>query len=323
MLRAITEAKPLKILSFTDLHLDDHEARYRMSMRMVEETVQEEAPDLLLFLGDLVTGGDNAGRARAWVELMDRLALPWCPILGNHEGDNPLSLLRDEMISLFRESPYCMVPEERAVLADGSEVERETNYVVPLFNGAGDMCFKLIFFDSGADMSEEERRLYGLEDAERHVYDALTPKQVAWYREQVRADDCASMVLLHIPLPEYAEAYDRGELLAGENRESVCSSLHNSGLFAAIVEEGRTVAVAAGHDHVNDSRVLYRGVQLIYNRMGGLSSYNILSKGGTEKLLQGCTVYWVDSVGELSVDDIYYEDLLPQHREEMYTVVRK
>ena len=76
-------------------------------------------------------------------------------------------------------------------------------------------------------------------------------------------------------------------------------------------------------DMINDSRVLYKGIHLIYNRMSGLSSYNIISKKKGDKLLQGCSVYYIDSEGQLTFDDIFYEDRYPQYRDQIYAVIRK
>lgn len=69
--------------------------------------------------------------------------------------------------------------------------------------------------------------------------------------------------------------------------------------------------------------ILYQGVVMVYNRMSGMSSYNAISKKVSEKLLQGCTVYWIDEEGHLTFDDILYEDRYPQYRDEMYRVIRK
>ena len=88
-------------------------------------------------------------------------------------------------------------------------------------------------------------------------------------------------------------------------------------------EEGKTVAVVAGHDHINDSRTLYRGVVCMYNRMSGLSSYNLISKKLGSTLLQGCSVYFVDAAGAMTFGDILYEERYPQYHDDIYRVIRK
>ncbi|MGN0747932.1 MAG: metallophosphoesterase [Aristaeellaceae bacterium] len=320
MIRPVTAERPLKILGFTDMHLDGNGACARWTLRLMRETVEAEAPDLVIFAGDNVTGGDNRGRAEQLAAAMTSLGVPWCPILGNHEGDNPFSIARREMARIFRTSPCCLLPEQRAVLADGGRVDGETNYAVTLTGEDGQAVFRLIFLDSGSDMAPEDVRRFGLGGEKCHLYDYVKESQIAWYREQ--AAGCPSAVFCHIPLPEFAAGYAEGERLAGANRERVCCPMHNSGLFDALRECG-TVLCVAGHDHINDSRVRYRGVTLMYNRMSGLSSYNVISKGLGDRLIQGCSVYTVSAGGEISIGDILYEERYPQYREAIHGVIRK
>jgi hypothetical protein len=94
-------------------------------------------------------------------------------------------------------------------------------------------------------------------------------------------------------------------------------------MFDAMVESGKTIAYVTGHDHVNDYRVLYKGIQLIYNRMGGMGSYNALTKKVHDSLLQGCFVYHIGYSGQMDVEDFLYKDRLPHLYDEMYSVVRK
>lgn len=323
MIRRITRECPLKIVSFTDTHLDNNEACYNLALKLLRKTIQEEKPDLVLFVGDNVTGYDDEGRVREFAGVMADLQVPWCPVLGNHEGDSAGRLPRAEMADLLRHSPYCMMPEEKPTLSDGTPVWGHTNYVVPLFNEDGKMCFKLIFLDGGSDLSDEELEHYGITRTKTHEYDFLKDSQITWYRQQMREDDCPSMVFCHIPLPEYVDAWEKGQRLAGSKLENICCSCKNNGMFDAMVQEGKTIAYVTGHDHINDFRVLYRGIQLIYNRMSGFSSYNVISKRQGEKLMQGCSVYYVDADGKVAFGDIIYHDRYPQEREEMYRVVRK
>ena len=320
MIRPIRVERPLKILGFTDMHLDGNVACAGWTLRLMEKTVAAEAPDLVILVGDNVTGGDNRGRAEQLAGAMTALGVPWCPILGNHEGDNPFAISRREMARIFRNSPCCLMPAQPAVLADGGRGDGETNYAVTLTGEDGRPCFRLIFLDGGSDMAPADVRRFGLSGETRHLYDYVKESQIAWYREQ--AAGCPSAVFCHIPLPEFAVGYDQGERLAGANRERVCCPMHNSGLFDAMRVCG-TVLCVAGHDHINDSRVRYRGVTLMYNRMSGLSSYNVISKGLGDRLIQGCSIYTVSAEGTVTIGDILYEDRYPHYREEIHGIIRK
>ncbi|MDD6682579.1 MAG: metallophosphoesterase [Clostridiales bacterium] len=323
MIRKITKDRPLKILGFTDTHLDHNEGPYHLTMKLIRETIQGESPDLVVFVGDNVTSGYNKDRLAEFTRMMTDLKIPWCPVLGNHEADNPYSERRGEMARVFRTSPYCLIPEEKARLADGTPVHGEPNYAVSLLNEEGKVCHKLIFLDSGADMAEGDAKKYGPTGQSEDVDDYLKENQIAWYREQVRKDDCPSMVFSHIPLPEYRDACEQGEFLAGGKWEGISAPHHNSGMFAAMKEEGKSVAFIAGHDHINDFRILHEGIYLIYNRMSGLSSYNIISKKLGKKLLQGASVYYIDAEGRVGFGDILYEDRFPFLHDDIYAVIRK
>lgn len=323
MIRPITSNRPLKILSFTDLHLDHVVERCHLAIRLLQETVRTEKPDLILFLGDTVTCHNDEELAREFAAVMAKLQVPWCPILGNHEGDSDGQLSRNEMANILCYAPYCQMPENMPTLSDGSSVWGCTNYAIPLLDAEGRVYFKLIFLDGGSELSDEDLESNGLIRTKKYEYDFLKDSQIAWYREEMKKDDCPSMVFCHIPLPEFQEAWEHGQLLSGNKLENICCSCKNNGMFDAMREEGKTIAYITGHNHINDFRVLYKGIQLIFNRMSGFSSYNVVSTKRGKKLLQGCSVYYVDADGNVTYDDIIYHDRYPQEREMMYRVIQK
>ena len=231
MIRKITNDRPFKILGFTDTHLDDYADRFEVTLKLMAETVETEKPDLVVFVGDNVTGGDNRARAKTFQKTMTQLKIPWAPVLGNHEGDNPESITREEMMGLFARSPYCMAKAERPVLQDGREVSGDGNYTVELTNEAGEVCHQLIFMDGHSYMAPEDVLRHCPDFTHRRIYDFLKPDQVAWYQEEIAKVDCSSMIFCHIPLPEYWYALVDGKLLSGKTREKICCSFHNSGMF--------------------------------------------------------------------------------------------
>lgn len=307
------EGRALKILGFTDTHIDGNAGCAEWTMLLVRETIAAEKPDMVVFVGDNVTGADNYERTRAFTDMMSGLGVPWCPVLGNHEGDNAGSISRTEMMEIFRSSPCCAIPDSIEMHGNG-----RSDYTVDVKNAGGDNCFRLIFMDGGAYMTEDEVRRYSPEYTGT-AYAFLGVEQIAWYRAQVKGCGCKSIVFCHIPLPEFKE----GEIISGMNREGICCPPYNSGMFEAMAEEGSTVAFVCGHDHINDSHVLHRGIRLVYNRMSGLSSYNVISKGISDRLIQGCTVYNVCEDGHVEYGDIYYEDRYPNYREEILKIIKK
>ena len=311
-----------KIIGFTDSHIDEHEERMEATVKMMVEAIKEEKPDLAVFVGDIVVGVDNRAHAEYFAQTMTELQVPWALVFGNHEGDSARSISRSEMKDIFCRSPYCLIPKERPVLADGTEVFGDTNYAVEIKNDEGEVVRKLYFLDCGPHTTAEELKKYGVITDERNPDGFLKPSQIAWYKEQVKNDTCKSSMFCHIALHEHKEAMEKGELIYGSNMEEICMSPYNSGMFAAIEEAGKTDMFVVGHDHVNTGRYLYKDVLWMYNRMSGMSSYNWVTTKRSEKHLQGYTLYYVDAEGKVTMDDVIYADKYPQHYDEMHRKAR-
>ncbi|OPA73298.1 hypothetical protein BVG16_29275 [Paenibacillus selenitireducens] len=88
-----------------------------------------------------------------------------------------------------------------------------------------------------------------------------------------------------LPIPEYREAWERGEV-TGTKHESVCCPELNSGLFTAIVECGDVIGTFAGHDHENDYVAAWHGIKLAYGRVSGYGGYGNLKRGARVIQLQ-------------------------------------
>lgn len=336
-----------RILAFTDLHLDDYAECGYYTWKALKKTIQKEVPDLVLFLGDNITGGDNKNRLEEFCNGMDDLGVLWCPILGNHEGDNPLSVTRKQMVHRFAWSQNCLMEADEKYLSTGEKVDGEGNYVIHLLNEKEQIMSTLVFLDCGVCIDQEEKERLGL-SLESTAYDYIKPSQIRWYQEILAKRDSKAPVIVlgHIPLVEYDEAYDNAtehdtsyehgvtkeresKWLYGYRRERICSSGYNTGMFAAMRDSGVKNTYICGHDHINDFRVEYQGVQLMYNIMSGYSSYNVISKknkitvGKTDKLLQGCSLYTIGENGYFDVEAINYEDRYPEMQEGVREVIRK
>lgn len=312
---------PFKILSFTDTHFDTYRKKGYFTMKFFIENIQTEKPDLVVIVGDLITSSTNRARAIQVCEVMEKLGVYWIAVLGNHEGDNGRSISRAEFAELYSSYPHCLVESDTKFTADGEQVWGNGNTQINILTTGGAVSQSLFFIDSGNRISKEDAEKFNLS---KDDYDYVKPSQVSWYKERTAMLDegVKSMVFLHIPLREYADAYEaapknvdgtlnigtEGEdgtvTSFGEKREGVACSKHNGGLFDAILESGSTQAVVAGHDHVNDFRIRYKGVWLCYNRSSGYSSYNAYTKELSTKLMQGASIYTINASGEIEFSDI-------------------
>jgi predicted MPP superfamily phosphohydrolase len=313
--------EPFKILTFTDMHLDTYRKKGGDTISHMLDAVHAEQPDLIIFTGDIVTSSTNWLRARQFADMMENLGIYWCPILGNHEGDNWTALTREKYLKLWSSYAYCLMENDPDAVA--AQVWGNGNYVVNLLKSGGEVRKSLIFLDSGNEISQEDAKKYNVSGG----YDYLKPSQIEWYRGVVanlnayeQTEPVTSLMYIHIPLPEYADAQaivqsenrtpgqtasDGTEYIFGNAYESVACSRHNSGMFDAILQGGSTQAVFCGHDHINNTIIRYQGILLVYNQKSGYSSYDLKTKGLGEPN-QGYTVTVVRHNGMFDLSNVLY-----------------
>ena len=334
-----------KVIAFTDTHLDMKKEKGDVTMEYIIRNVVNEKPDLVVFVGDNITGGLNWRRVRQLARVMEKLGVYWDLVLGNHEGDNFWSDTRPQMVKIFASYDHCLIEADTKRTADGEKVWGSGNHVINLANSKG-VTRSLYFIDGGAYMTDEDMIKYDAEfdDKDHNDYDYVKESQIRWYSETVAAIDAAegkkirSTVFDHIALPEYTIAYNEltGEteptmdvpaynvknengdyIIMGQRRETICCSGHNSGFFDAILKAGSTDLFVCGHDHVNDFVLSYKGVILSYNVPSGYSSYNMVTTKRSDKLIRGFTRYWFKSDGSFEIEQMHNADLYPDAQAEI------
>ncbi|MDR1093502.1 MAG: metallophosphoesterase, partial [Clostridiales bacterium] len=258
----------LRILILTDQHYTRVFGDGKTD-RLADALIRDERPDLILLLGDQCFTPFNRSAYKRLIAFMDARKIPWAAIFGNHDeqGKATKNLLAD----MLSKSEYCLFRY------GPNNIGGAGNYFVRLTSGGRDV-HTLYFLDSTVKKDGH--------------YQPPTEGQVRWYEWAVRgmAAEAGGVVpstlLIHIPLPEYAAAYDaaaaNGGVVYGQRREKECASDVNSGLFEKIGGLGSTKGVFCGHDHVNDYSVMHEGVRLTYALSSGFGSYGDRNvKGGT------------------------------------------
>lgn len=233
-----------RIVQFTDLHLitTENPQGFRQTLDLLRRVTRATKPDLIAITGDLTWGEtmDDRDAMDALSETMAELAVPWAPVLGNHDGDK---YGRDVFASFLLDRPYCLFE-----LGDEG-AEGYGNYIVTV----GDE-WALYFMDS-------------------HTGD-FYPGQLDWYRRTsaALAKDHSELAFFHVPIPEFREVWDY-ELCKGFNMEGVCCTRYNDGLFSAFARAGHMRGVFVGHDHINDFEGTLDGIRLVYGRVSGYQGY--------------------------------------------------
>lgn len=251
-----------KIAQFTDMHLylghsEYLDAQAEKTFARLSRVVRNEKPDLLVFTGDIVTGGDGL---RAWNRLIDSLniyKLPFCVMFGNHD---PEVVSRTDMSKVIVSSQYSFNE-----LNDAKEL---ADMELKVMSSKGDKVSCVLYCMDSHDYPK---------DRSLGKYAWFETSQIEWLRNCCMArreanggEPVNSLAFFHICLQEYGPAFDNPKnYKKGRRAENECPGALNSGMFAAMVETGNIMGVFVGHDHDNDYVVSEKGIALGYGRFSG------------------------------------------------------
>lgn len=263
-----------KIMQFTDLHYVDGSSVDEKTIDLMRRLLAIEKPDFVMITGDTVYGTDNLAGIDKALEPLVEAEIPWSLVFGNHDDEEGVG--KEELIKKVMALQGSLVfHAEDSGFGIG-------NHYLEIKNGNNETSWALFGIDSGS-----YNVLPGIVG-----YDYVRTGQIEWYRKTIKElrvsnSDFASLVFLHIPLPEYKEVWENKNCI-GNKLEEVCCSAVNSGFFTALLEEGHTRGVFAGHDHINDYIGDLHGIQLGYGRATGYNTY------GRDGFLRGARIILLD-----------------------------
>ena len=269
--------KKFKIVQFTDIHWVTGNPETKVSEERMNEVLEAEKPDLVVFTGDFVTGKPAAKGIKELLAPTVSRNLPFAMVFGNHDEEQDMT--REEMYELLKTIPGNMTETTNGISGI-------SNYVLPLKASDGDKeSAVLYFFDSHSYSKLEQVK----------GYDWIKPDQINWYIEESsrftkenEGTPLPSLAFFHIPLPEYEEAVRSDNAMSiGTRREKACSPEINSGLFAAMINAGDVMGTFVGHDHVNDYSVYWKGILLNYGRFtGSKTTYHDIPDGNGARVIE-------------------------------------
>lgn len=246
-----------KILQMSDIHLgmkDDLEYQFKF----MDLTLSEANPNLIIITGDVFTFGTKE-TMKSLFSWLDSYKIPWGITFGNHDEQVYFSM---SYLSYYLSNncEYC-----KFIDYQDDDVFGSANYCINLTKD-GSSFYQLYMFDSN-------RYYYG----SYFGYDYIHEDQIEWYERlvnystELNSHVVPSLSFFHIPLVEYKTASDlvnegssEATLIYGENNEKISCPKYNSGLFTKMVELGSTKGVFVGHDHINNSEIMYQGIDLVY-----------------------------------------------------------
>ena len=258
-----------RILQLTDTHICWRDTlEYAGAYEQECWLLDTEKPDLVVYTGDVVTG---TPAEPAWADFLkpcDERGIPFVVVLGNHDREQDMT--EQQIAGAVMTHPMSLNTASQGWLDDLAIEIRSSD--------GGRAAAMLYCMDSGDyTQSPQVDCKYGW----------IRSDQAEWYREKSGAAAAAnsnvplpSYAFFHIPLTEYPEAFDAGDIVSGVRGEEGGHSSLNSGLLAAFVEQSDVHAAFVGHDHVNDYVVTRDGVSLVYGRFSGRNTtYHSLPYG--------------------------------------------
>lgn len=283
-----TPGKDFVILNITDTHLTgidwtEDTGHKAICDKTITELIERVKPDLITLTGDYSTEPYFIDMVR-FADYMESFGLPWAPVWGNHDNSGGAEFI-DHAADVFLTKPHCIYEKGDPEMGNG-------NYIISI--------------------EENGKPVSALFMMDTHRGN-INPAQIAWFKENneaLKADGCKdSAVLIHMPLTEFEDAFNEAliggieahlnytmedsykgtcwnegyEDSFGIMREKVCPIAKNDEWFETVRNSGLTKYVIAGHEHINNFSINYKGVRLVYALKTDLDAYGrIPFNGGTE-----------------------------------------
>ena len=259
-----------KIVQFTDVHYIYNDPRSDVSIERINQVLDMEKPDLVLFTGDVIYGKPAEEGMRTVLNLVSKRKIPFAVTFGNHDNEQGLS--REELLKIIQSVPFNLTQTTPGISG-------VTNFILQVKASDGKRNATVLYCIDSHSYSQ----IKGV-----NGYDYIKFDQIQWYRENSKkfteennGVPVSSYAFFHIALPEYNQAASsESAILYGIRKEKACAPQLNSGLFAAMKEMGDVRGVFVGHDHDDDYAVSWKGILLAYGRYtGGNTVYNHLTNG--------------------------------------------
>lgn len=266
-----------KIIQFTDVHYKQGLKESEAAINLIEEVLDEEKPDLVIFTGDIIWASPVKLGLDEVFEPVIKRQIPWAYVFGNHDDEFEMS--RSEIMEYVIQKPFCLAK------AGDSGLSGVGNYILEITNREDKKVESILYcMDSGAYSPIKEIG----------TYNWFGFDQVDWYRMQskIYTDNndgipLPGLAFFHIPLAEYPlMKAEKDSLIIGHKDETECNGKLNTGMFAAMREQGDVMGTFVGHDHNNDYIGEYYDICLAYGRYsGGNTVYNDLGKNGCRVII--------------------------------------
>ena len=104
---AFRQDRTFTIVQVADVHNSGTSPLDARSLSLIETTLEQERPDLVVFTGDLIRKGpDPRAQFREVPSISARLCIPYAFVFGNHDSRGEVT--RAELMAMEEGEPYCL-----------------------------------------------------------------------------------------------------------------------------------------------------------------------------------------------------------------------
>ena len=285
--------------TFNILHVSDFQDGCTAGGTIKDGTVQrfnamidEADPDLVVITGDNIWPCPLE-REEDFIRYVDKMVakleaeeIPWAITYGNHDNDmGDFDAVRTDVRKWRQQEIYESYAQ--CVASAGPEgVFGIGNYVLPILtNDESSIAFNVWCIDTG-DYNQNlntdglyydyknpdliEKGYYT--NISNSKYDFVKYDQQLWYyntsmiMENYNGARIPGIMMAHVCLPEFkdvdANKDDPAVNFVGINKEGFATGPVNSHMLDTIIDRGDVLGFYAGHDHINNSSGLWRGIEL-------------------------------------------------------------
>lgn len=265
----------------------------KCAFNLMKQLVDKVKPDWIVVTGDNVYGEfDKSGNSFIeFVRVMESFKTPWSFVFGNHDGEVNVTynnITYEAGIGYKWQCDYIKNNTKYCLFTPGKPSMGYSNYFVELVDKEDNPLWTFAMLDTHGCRDGETQ---GINDEQIEFYKNYINDTNSKYNKKIK-----NFIFYHIPSHQYRLAAlkyygdekcfissdgsknERGDF--GQNQEPVCC-FQDDKFWNTIKELDTTVAIFAGHDHINNSSIMYEGIRLTFGMKTGTYDYHN-QLGGTK-----------------------------------------
>lgn len=333
-----------KILQISDIQ--DRIIFRPLTKMFINDLLEKENPDLVVLTGDNIAPG--CPKIKWYVEkcidnfmkIFEEKGVPVAIVYGNHDEENCLD--KQEQWAIY-EKYDCFVG-----VGDSEELTGYGTYYLPVMSSDGEQQkFTLWFFDSQMYNDENDLGGYGCVAKDQVEWYIKTEKALT---EANGGKIIPSFAFQHIIVPEvynvlykvgdtdaetgeiteveaegeyldaqpiewYGEYYAFPKEYADEDTflsETCCSPRYTNGQAEALIDYGKVLGIAVGHDHKNSFVLPYKSLDIVQTPTASFGSYGDINRGARVITLDE------SDLSDYETDVIFFRDYYDLEDEKLY-----